>query len=962
MPIKATSPAEQAQVDSYNSTGRRLDAVIGTARSGGGRRLVLPGQNKKENLDDLELDEGFQQDADLFLNHLGTNDDIFETLRDSDYNIVKGINRAMTAGDWPPEVQQAYGRLRTRFDGAETGSLNQYWEATKDIGIDLISDPTLLASLFAAPFTGGTSVAGRTAAVGAARQGVKRFTVAKLAAGEGILWAGTDNFTRQKIEQEVGLRDEVSGAEVLATAAVGGVLGGVIGKLVDQRAISKVARTLDETSIDERLANEVASPGIFALRPVAKAVAATVGRPATVLDPITQVSPTAAKIQKLFRYDLGQRFSNPLNPTARAVSGRDFSQNYHATLGSRWMKFEEAIKPISFNGSGKLDTDVNEQLITALRKGTSDDAAIGKVAKEIRSIMDDTFKELNDEGLVDSGYVQNYIKRKWNRRTIEANPEKLKKLLMADGQVPNAAVADDVLVELLDKKNQLVDTGAEAFSLSLPRKFKKILDDSKYHEFLDNDIRELTFSYLSQTSKKIASTKTFGVKTQAEFNDQVLGKIVKEARENGKVLNAAERRDISDLYKFATGEGVPQVEGTLGVMKDWTALAFQVSMLPLATLSSITEIVLPLTRVSTPAYAKALAQGIGAGTKKITIDLVNKLGIKHKMTRPQVFDELNRFAIAFDQSSADRIERLSGQTIRSAVAKKASNAFFKANFLTQWTETVQATAFIAGKDLIRSNLTKLSKRTNLDDRAALRMRNELADLGIDFNEGMKWVKGGASQSDAYYLKVQEGAASFTNTIILPTSREAGTKPHIMSNPMTDIFFQFLTYPAAFSNVVVKGMATEMAESPIRGSSKVLGGAVIMTAMARFGNFVRSRGESEEGSNEWEKNRRGLIRWGGNGLMLDMMMRAQQSVAATGSPLGAVAGFTGPLVGETIQSIAYRRGPSQILGTKVPGFGAGRAVFGKDLMDDYTTFLREQDKKLVNIITGGGTEKSTNLFR
>jgi hypothetical protein len=168
--------------------------------------------------------------------------------------------------------------------------------------------------------------------------------------------------------------------------------------------------------------------------------------------------------------------------------------------------------------------------------------------------------------------------------------------------------------------------------------------------------------------------------------------------------------------------------------------------------------------------------------------------------------------------------------------------------------------------------------------------------------------------------------------------------------MTDIFFQFLSYPAAFSNTVVKNMATQMAESPIKGSAKVLGGTVLMTEVARFGNYVRSKGESEKDKTATEARLEGLVRWGGNGLMLDMMMRSQSAVEAIGSPLAAIAGVTGPLPGEIISSLAYGRGPSQILGTKVPGFGAGRLALGDKNMDDYTSFLREQDKKFKDIIT------------
>ena len=84
---------------------------------------------KKETLDDLESDEYFQSVSERFLTSVGEKpDDIFEYLRDSDFNLYSGMKRAMQSGKFTEQQKQDYKYLRSRFDNADMGSLKQYFE------------------------------------------------------------------------------------------------------------------------------------------------------------------------------------------------------------------------------------------------------------------------------------------------------------------------------------------------------------------------------------------------------------------------------------------------------------------------------------------------------------------------------------------------------------------------------------------------------------------------------------------------------------------------------------------------------------------------------------------------------------------------------------------------------------------------------------------------------------------
>ena len=80
-------------------------------------------------LDDLENNEEFQDISERFLSSIGEqSDDVFEYLRDSDFNLFQGMQRAMDSGKFTEQQKQDYKYLRSTFDKADMGSFKQYVE------------------------------------------------------------------------------------------------------------------------------------------------------------------------------------------------------------------------------------------------------------------------------------------------------------------------------------------------------------------------------------------------------------------------------------------------------------------------------------------------------------------------------------------------------------------------------------------------------------------------------------------------------------------------------------------------------------------------------------------------------------------------------------------------------------------------------------------------------------------
>ena len=119
-------------------------------------------------------------------------------------------------------------------------------------------------------------------------------------------------------------------------------------------------------------------------------------------------------------------------------------------------------------------------------------------------------------------------------------------------------------------------------------------------------------------------------------------------------------------------------------------------------------------------------------------------------------------------------------------------------------------------------------------------------MGIDVGEGLNWLNSGASRQSDFWLKNMSMAGGrFARSVILPTSREFSKVPRFMTNPKWDIFTQFLRYPTAFSNTVLKNFARDTLNNPGMAGPRFAAFVAGATAIARGTNYWRSS-EDQQG--------------------------------------------------------------------------------------------------------------------
>ena len=226
----------------------------------------------KKSLTQLANDPEFALRAERFLDGIGSNENIFEYLRDADYSLGSAMVRSFQTGKWSEEQKEDYVYLRNQFNNAELRGFKEKFGMVKDVAGDVLLDPlNILTAIFAIP-SGGATVAGRAAIGEAARQGVKRLTKAKLqdaitketaksyglyGAAEGMAWGGLHNYFMQDMDIDLGLGQDIDYGQVLAMAGIGaGFGGGVAGTIgaasgkYHSKFVDKEYKFVNEDGID----------------------------------------------------------------------------------------------------------------------------------------------------------------------------------------------------------------------------------------------------------------------------------------------------------------------------------------------------------------------------------------------------------------------------------------------------------------------------------------------------------------------------------------------------------------------------------------------------------------------------------------------------------------------------------------------------------------------------------------
>ena len=686
------------------------------------------------------------------------------------------------------------------------------------------------------------------------------------------------------------------------------------------------------------------------------------------LNPAKRFAPNVVgRLQRLITSEIDQSWR--LGKT-QVREASDYSSYMSERFGQFHVKWKSAYDNIKATAKGKTKEEIDILISNAVRNGNTvfDNITFGtpeakeatvNAADTLREILGDIATESKSKGLLRQE-VENYLPRMWNREAIEKNREDfIQRIMNRKGAVGINTYdeASNFVDELLDIKYQFGNEHRFGGNSFFANRKIDLKDETYFNDYLETNLEVITNSYFSAAAKGLAKKDILNVRNIEDFNRTWIPALEREMKANNasSELIQQAKEDASYLYKNITGEGMERYGKKLSLLTDGYMLANRMAYLPLATLSSITEIFINMSKAGPGTAFRGFRDAVMNGSQKMYYDSMDVLQKVHGLTRAESQYELNQLGIALDQASADMVERLSGDTLSNATMRKISNKFFRLNLLDQWTKTVQLASYITGKRLIIENIENLASKMPLIksgqiSRRMKRQIDELKDLRIDYTEGVKWYNNGAKLDDPFYNKIKRGGGTYTNEVILNPTAQSGLKPTFMSNPKTAVFGQLLGYPAAFTNTVMKGMAKQITRNPETIFSQHLPTVAIMTGIASLANGVRSNGESYDDKEAFEIAMDGFIRTGANGLIADMIKRGADAAEYYQDPMAYFTGL-GVIPGDAYK-LARQGDILSFVVNKFPGTGVRDLLLGlydEDAPDDFKDTMREADKALTELI-------------
>lgn len=944
--------------------------------------------NKKYTLSDLRQDDEFNKVTERFLSSIGEGDsvgDLYGYFRGNDFNLYDGAKAWAESSTFTDQQKQDYSYLRSRFDNASVGGLGEWVRAGANITKEVVTDPTMLASIMFVPWTGGTSFAARAAAGKAVQSTIKTLAnkniaegvakgVAKLpgqklktpmskkaqtvtASTEGLVYGSTTNLTNQNIDLNTDRRDDINYKETAAVGALSaavpfafrGVGKGVssFNKSVADRRAARIDGNEDykATIVDKGL--EKADSVVEAMTPTIRKMTAFVNKPTAKFIKKMEESEKLSRLIKLFRYDTDRSMTAKDYNIAQEVSDRSFYENVNKVIGDRSEQLLEILNPLKAKGRitkpklgsrdaffkvpfkevkaqskksyfkyQRISDETNEALAYYLRTGRTTVTVDGKrvsfekafnltektteevvtAGKGLRKLMTDIRNDAKSKGL-EIGLIKNYLPRGFSYNAVKQEIKNLENgiegKLVKELKEKEGFKTDEQVLEVLNEiinpstlvgksYTELATIGKGAggavgkigqFSKRTPALTKERtltnLDENKIAEYLDNNVESLISDYVHQASSFIQRKADLGEDLD-EFITRFVKPIQDELAEKGQKLTSDELTSLQNIYLVSTGQVQHVDSAVLRTLSDIAIVGNQLALLPFATITSLSEIAVPLVRGAGKSFVqkgKAGAnQEIGQGgirTMWQTASDYRKMWwndvVKKDLAdnRPEALKELNRFNRAVNRANEDRSLAMYGQGFGRR-ATQAQNKFFKVNLLHDWTRFVQLTAFNVGKSKMYENLYELSTKTNLTSTRKLRLENELSELGVDITEGIKWVKSGGKPSGSFYDdNFLQSAARYVDEVVMNPTAAANQKPLWHSMPSTRWAFGLMGFPTAFSNTVLKNAVREVSKDvrnrEVKAIPTIGAGVVSMTGIAMFGNTMRTGGRNLEQLDSGEKD-------------------------------------------------------------------------------------------------------------
>lgn len=569
----------------------------------------------------------------------------------------------------------------------------------------------------------------------------------------------------------------------------------------------------------------------------------TGGKAITFLDDLAKHSPTAKKLRDAMEYT---EFSKePIAPS--------YYERVSLKTGELIGRLENALEPLRGAFRRHIPKEINQRLVAILRgeklPRTGGVKGIGEVGLKVRQILNDTRDYAKAQG-IEVGFLPNYFPRVYKRDVLESDKGRTVFIKTLQRHGIDTAEADVIATKIVNTDGILMverSARTERFDPAKPqeqptpgrmlrdraRVNKNIetartlsnIPDAELSPFLENNVPAVLVRYVTGVVRRAEYARVFGA-GEGRLNAMIRDSII-EAAQAGRPMRPAEIKRIYDLADAMQSAYRP-IQSRPGHTANTLMSSYQlIRTLPLATISSLSEPFLIVARGRLSALPKAIAE-----TLKHTVHETIRV-VFRKFPKADATKALEDIGLGLDAALSERLTASFGGEVT-----KVTNAFFKLNFLHQFTRFNRVLGNEVGKLMVERHLKDITK--GVGERRAQQIRHELAELGVDASEGMAWIERGAPKNDPFFDTVKAAGLRFTNEVVMnprPTNR-----PMWHSNPHYQLISQLKGYQTVFGNTTLKRwydlLFNRGGYQGARNAVKIATVGILMTYTAMLGNEIR----------------------------------------------------------------------------------------------------------------------------
>ena len=468
----------------------------------------------------------------------------------------------------------------------------------------------------------------------------------------------------------------------------------------------------------------------------------------------------------------------------------------------RLAEFEQGVKaaiaplgPTQWGKYGGLSKGQNAQLNGLLRgvlKPNQVTPGVRAAYKNIRNLLDKHYASIKGMGIPGVsnkiGYLENYFHRSYNLEGKWKMEQPFVDVLMKHGI--EEKLAREIFNNLAssDSVYRVMPGGVDAFlsggknarrasAIDYERTLRQI-PDSELLPFLDDNVYRTLSKYNEEWSHRTTFAERYGANMEGIRG--ALLQVSKEFEAKGEQFPRYAAQHIYDLVS-ALDHNYKRIENrTMRSLNSAALTATNIALLPLVTLNSMGELLMPMGVVGMRDFVKAMPE-----TMKIT---ARRLARKIKKDIPASMREefFEATGAAFEQ--ANHVS-YAGLGKAGGYATAIDEAFFKLvglQHLTKFSKLHAVNSFYThATGLMRASLSEATmkkwlKEGGFNGAKAQRLTEFMDYYGLDYNLGRDWVRKGMPKNHEFYPSMVRGALRFAEDAVLTPN--PATLPLWYSNP------------------------------------------------------------------------------------------------------------------------------------------------------------------------------------